>query len=66
MTGQLIGSEMAAIMLGCSQRHIQNLVKQGALTNHSGQKRDIRLDVDELTDAIDNGTLKPPLGRVHS
>lgn len=43
----LVDSEVAAIMLRVTPRRIQQLVKDGCLTNH-GTTRRIRLDLDEV------------------
>ena len=42
-----LDSEAAAVALGCSVRHVQNLVTRGELTNH-GTPRRILIDLDEI------------------
>lgn len=45
----LIDSEVAALVLGCSIRQVQTLVKEGKLTNYGARHR-LSLDLDDVTD----------------
>lgn len=44
----LIDSAMAAVVLGCTRRRVQQLVADGTLTNH-GTPRKVRLDLAEVS-----------------
>ena len=46
-----LDSEAAAVALGCSVRHVQNLVSRGDLTNH-GTPRRILVDLDEIDEYL--------------
>ena len=54
----LIDAQMAAVVLGCSVRHVQNLVRDGTLTNHSGKANRVRVDLNEIEQRIEDGTTK--------
>ncbi len=56
--GGLIPTSSAALMLGCSVRHVQHLVTEGVLVNRSGRLKPILLDVDEVGVALDAGTTR--------
>jgi hypothetical protein len=43
----LIDSEVAALMLRCTDRHVRRLVAAGSLLNH-GTTRRIRVDLDAV------------------
>lgn len=44
---RLVDTEVAALILGLTQRRIQQLVHAGVLTNH-GTTRTIRLQLDDI------------------
>ena len=44
----LIGTEVAGLMLQCTPRQVQRLVRLGLLTNHSTRKHWILLDVEDV------------------
>jgi hypothetical protein len=54
----LIDTAMAAAMLGCSVRHIRNLIDRGTLTNHGTERRAL-LSLDAITDAVQSGQIQP-------
>ena len=47
----LIGTDLVALSLGVSRRHVQHLVQRGVLTNH-GTARCVLIDLDEAHDTM--------------
>ena len=47
----VVDSRAAAVALGCSVRHVQNLVSRGDLTNR-GTPRRILVDLDEIEEHL--------------
>ncbi len=48
---RLLDTRTVALALGCTDRHVRNLVARGVLTNH-GTPRRIRIDLDEVQEKI--------------
>ena len=48
---RLVGTDLAALSLGISRRHMQRLVANGQVTNH-GTTADVLVDLWELRDTL--------------
>lgn len=48
---RLVGTDLAALSLGISRRHMQRLVANGRVTNH-GTTADVLIDLWELHDTL--------------